>query len=63
MFGDIGIGKYKFCDCKNPVLIDDADIYKILISKKVISGEEKYKYFTDYRDDDYKTKKFYIILP
>ena len=37
--GDIEIEKRKFQYLKNPILIDDQDISKILISYKFSSGE------------------------
>ena len=39
------------------------DIDNILISGKDFSGEENYKYFFVYMDDDYKIKPFSIVLP
>ena len=35
MFGNIKIEKYKFHNHKSPILVDDEDIDKILISNKV----------------------------
>ena len=37
-------------------MIDDADIYKILISDKVCSGKKGCKKIIDHKDDDYKIK-------
>ena len=36
IFNDIVIDKYKFHYSKNPIFIDDVDIYKILISKRFL---------------------------
>ena len=52
MFGDIKIEKRKFHGHKNPILIDDVDIDKKLISNKVSFSEKNYKYFIGYKDDD-----------
>ena len=35
MFGNVKIGKCKFHNHKSPILVDDEDIDKILISNKV----------------------------
>ena len=52
MFGDIKIEKRKFHGHKNPILIDDVDIDKKLISNKVSFSEKNYKYFIGYKNDD-----------
>ena len=52
------------CHChKNLSLMDDVDINKILISNMVSSYEKIYKYFIGYKDNGYKIKPLYIILP
>lgn len=43
--------------------MDDVDINKKLMSDTIFSGEKNYKYFYGYKDDDYKIKPLYIILP
>ena len=55
-FVNIEIEKRKFYYCKHLILIGDVDIDNILISSMVSSGEKKYKYFIDYKEDDYKTE-------
>ena len=43
-FGDIETGKNKFYRHKRPYFLEDVDIEKVLVSNKIYSGEEKYKY-------------------
>ena len=44
MFDDIEIEKHKFHYYKNPVLIDDVDINKIVVSNKVTFRKKDFKY-------------------
>ena len=44
-------------------MLEDVDIDNILISGMGSSGEKNYKYFIDYKDDDYKIKPLHIMLP
>ena len=44
-FGDTVIEKHKFQNHKNPILIDDVDISKIILSNKVSFGKKSFKYF------------------
>ena len=44
-FGDTEIEKQKFHNHKNPILIDDVDINKIMTSSEVLSGKKGFKYF------------------
>ena len=44
-------------------MIDDVDFKKILISNKVSVFKKGYKYFTYYKDNDYKVKPLCIMLP
>ena len=62
-FGDIEIDKRKFICQKNPILIEDVDIDKILISNNVSCVKENYKFFISYRSYDYEIKSLSIILP
>ena len=39
------------------------DINNVLLSKKISSREENYKYFIGYLYDDYKIKLLHIMLP
>ena len=51
---------------KNPILIEDLDIDRILTFNKVSVGIKGYKYpkyFIGYKDDDYKINSLCIILP
>ena len=54
--------KSKFHCYKDPILLNDMNIDKILISNRISSSENNYKYFTRY-PDKYKTKPFTITLP
>ena len=53
MLGDIGIEENKFWE--------DRDIKKVLVSKKISSGEKSYKYFIGYLHNDDKVKSLHII--
>ena len=44
-FGDTEIEKHKFHCHKNPSLIDDPDIDKILISNKISNDKRDFKWF------------------
>ena len=46
-FGDTEIEK-KIYRHKSPIFLEDVDIEKILVSKKISSGEKFYKYFIGY---------------
>ena len=63
MFGDMEIKKRKFCHCKNLIFLEYADTDNIKVSSMVSSVEKSYKYFIDYKDDDYKIKPLHIMLP
>ena len=58
-YADAGIDKRKFRCYKDQILID-VDIYKILISNKVSFGKKYDKYFSGYKNDDYKIKPLCI---
>ena len=60
-FCDTEIEKHKFCNHKNPILIDDVDINKIVISKEVSFGIKDFKYLIGYKDNE-KVKPFCIIF-
>ena len=49
-FGDIEIEKQKFHQYKEPILIKNRDINKIIVSNEVFFGKKKCKYFIDYKD-------------
>ena len=40
-----------FTTIKKPIMIDNVDIDKILISTKISSGGKKYKYLISYKGD------------
>ena len=48
---------------KNPSILEDADIEKVLVSKKISFGEKNYKYFIGYLYDKHKVKPLHIMLP
>ena len=41
MFGDAKIEKNKFYHHKSPIILEDVDIQKVLVSNKISSGEKK----------------------
>ena len=55
------IEKRKFHHQKNPILIDDVDINKMVASNKVSFGTKSFKYFIGYKDNE-KVKPLYIML-
>ena len=40
----------------------EIDIKKILVSKKIFSGEKNYKYFIGYLYNDHKVRPLHIML-
>ena len=42
--------------------LEDVEIDKVLVSKKISSGKKIYKYFIGYLCDDYRIKPLQIIL-
>ena len=54
--GDTEVGKREFHSFKDPILFSESDIDKSKISNGVSSGENIYKYFIGYKDDDYEIK-------
>ena len=54
--------KHKFHYHKDLILIDDADINKILVSNKVLFGKKGFNFFIDYKDDE-KAKPLCIMHP
>ena len=63
MFANIEIGKDKFYGHESPILAEDKNTEKELVSKKIFSGEKNYKYFIGYLYDDYKVKPLHIMPP
>ena len=62
-FGNVEIEKNEFYYYKSPIFLKDVDIEKVLVSKKIPSGEKNYKYFISYLYDDCKVKPLHIMLP
>ena len=62
IFSDIGIQK-PFHYPKNLFWVDGVDTAKSLISSKVSFGKRGYKHSIGYKNDDYKIKPLWIILP
>ena len=61
-FGNVETEKRKFSHDKNHIFLKDVDIDNMQVSSMVSSGEENYKYFTGYIDDDYIIKSLHIML-
>ena len=49
-FDDTDIEKYKFHQYKRPILIDNIDVNKIVVSNKISFGKNDSKYFICYKD-------------
>ena len=49
-FDDTEIEKYKFHQNKIPILIKNININKIVISNKIFSDKNSFKYFLGYND-------------
>ena len=63
IFHDIEMEKNKFYLHKSPTFVEDVDTEKVLVSKKISSGEKNYKYFIGHLYNDYKLKTIHVILP
>ena len=61
-FGDIEAEKHTFQQYKNPNLINDVDISKIVVSNSVPFGKEGFKYFIGYEVGK-KVRSFCVMLP
>ena len=61
-FGDIKIKKQKFHQHKRPTSIDNIDVDKIVVSKKVSFDKNRFEYFIDYKDIK-KIGPLLIFLP
>ena len=59
-FADIKIKKKKHH--KSSVSLKDVNIEKVLVCKKISSGEKNYKYFIGYLYNDYILKLLHIML-
>ena len=60
---NLEIEKDKFYRYKSPIFVEDVNTYNILVSKKISSYRENYKYFIGYLYNYYKIKPLNIILP
>ena len=49
-FDDTEIEKYKFDQYKRPILIDNIDVNKVVVSNKISFGKNDFKYFIGYKD-------------
>ena len=49
-FDDTEIEKYKFKQYKRPILIDNIDVNKIVVSNKISFGKNGFKYFIGNKD-------------
>ena len=50
-FDDTEIEEYEFHQPKNPILINEIDIDKIIVSKKFSFGQQDSKYLIGYKDN------------
>ena len=49
-FNETEIKKNKFHEYEIPILIDDIDVNKIVVSNKISFGKNDFKYFIGYKD-------------
>ena len=49
-FDGTEIEEYKFHQNKSPILINDMDMNKIVVSNKLPFGKQDFKYFIGYKD-------------
>ena len=61
-FGDIEIKKQKFHQHKSPILINNIDINKTVVSNKFCFIKKGFKYFIVYKDAK-KSRPLCILLP
>lgn len=61
--GNMEIEKTYITLIKIPILIVDIDIDKILIYNNGSSSNKNYKCFIGYKDNNYKIKLLFIMLP
>ena len=55
--------KINFTTIKVLFLKKDVDIEKVLVSRKISSGEKNYKYHIGYLYNDHKVKPLHLMLP
>ena len=61
-FADTKIEGYKFHQNKSPILINDRDINRIVVSNKFIIGKQDFKYFIGYKDSE-KIRPLWLFHP
>ena len=61
-FADTEIEEYKFHQNKNPILINDIDIDKLIVSNKLLFGKQDFEYFIGYKDSE-KIRPLCIFCP
>ena len=54
--------KKKYC-YGSPIVLEDVDMEKVLVSIKISAGEKSYKYFISFLYEYNKIKPFHIMLP
>ena len=59
MFEDIKIEKNNLYHHKSRILLNDVDIGKLLVSKKISSSEKNYKYFIVNIKKEFNSKPVY----
>ena len=52
----------KFGDIETPIFSKDIDTEKVLVSNEIYFGEENYRYFIGYLDNDHKVKSLHTML-
>ena len=60
-FDDTEIEKYKCHQYDRPILIDNIDVNKLVVSNKISFGKNDFKYFIGYKDA--KNRPLCILLP
>ena len=59
-FHDTEIQKYKFHQYKIPILINNIDINKIVVSNKFPFDKQDFKYFIGYKNNKWVSRNEYI---
>ena len=55
--------EHEFDQCKNPILIYDVNINRILVSNNLLFAKKDFKYFVGFQNDYEKVMPLCIILP
>ena len=61
-FGYIETEKSRCYLNKSPIFLNDVDIEKVLVSKKIFFVKKRYKTFNDYLYNNHKVKPLHIML-